>query len=124
MNIQLLLETLARQGAAGTSIKNVYGDPVVVGDRTVIPVAQLRYSFGGGGGGPKGDLEPAGGGGGGGVVAAKPRGALEVTPHGTRFISIDDHRTVAIAVAIGFLLGAALMRLTNPRRIEIVTGRR
>jgi uncharacterized spore protein YtfJ len=30
-----------------------YGDPVVVGDRTVIPIAQVRYGFGGGGGQPK-----------------------------------------------------------------------
>ena len=60
------------------------------------------------------------GGGGGGAVSAAPCGALEVTPEGTRFIVFEDRKRMAAALAIGFVLGAALMALTGTRRIEIV----
>ena len=32
------------------SVKNVYGDPITAQGKTVIPVAQVKYGFGGGGG--------------------------------------------------------------------------
>ena len=118
MSIQQLLESVAQRVSAGASVKNVYGDPVVAGDRTVIPIAQFRYAFGGGGGGPRGTGEISGGGGGGGRVSAGPCGALEVTPHGARFIAFGDRRRTGAALAIGFLLGAAFVALTRTRRIE------
>jgi uncharacterized spore protein YtfJ len=116
MSIQQLLESVAQRVSAGASVKNVYGDPVVAGDRTVIPIARLRYAFGGGSGGPRGNGEISGGGGG--RVSAGPCGALEVTPHGARFIAFDDRRRTGAALAIGFLLGAAFVALTRTRRIE------
>jgi len=119
MSIQQLLESLGEQVAAGTSIRNVFGDPVVAGERTVIPVAQVRYAFGGGGGTPKNDTQVSGGGGGGRVVT-RPCGALEVTPQGTRFIPFDDRRKTGAALALGFLLGAAVVALAGTRRIEVV----
>ena len=89
MSIQQLLESMAERVSASASVKNVYGEPVVVGNRTVIPAAKVRYAFGGGGG--KGKESPeAQGGGGGGRVSAQPCGALEVTPEGARFIHFDD----------------------------------
>jgi uncharacterized spore protein YtfJ len=113
MNAQQLLERIADRVSARASVKNVYGDPVVVGARTVIPVAQLRYGFGGGGGSRKGDDEAGGGGGGG--VAARPSGALEITPDGTRFIRFQDRRATGIALALGFVLGAAVAALAGRR---------
>ena len=104
-------------------MKNVYGDPVVVGNRTVIPAAQVRYAFGGGGGGGAKDEAAAdahNGGGGGGRVSARPCGALEITPEGTRFIAFDDRRTAGAALALGFILGAAIVALIGTPRIEIV----
>jgi uncharacterized spore protein YtfJ len=79
MNIQQLSQSLAERVSASASVKNVYGDPVAVGNRTVIPVAQVPYGFGGGGG-SKGEQENGGGGGGG--VSARPSGTLEITPEG------------------------------------------
>jgi len=119
MGIQQVLDSIGERIAAGASIKNVYGDPVVVGERTVVPVARVRYAFGGGGGSPKSDPEVSGGGGGG-RVSARPCGALEVTPHGTRFLTFDDWHGTAAALALGFLLGAAVAALAGGRRIEIV----
>jgi hypothetical protein len=53
-------------------------------------------------------------------VSARPCGALEITAHGTRFIAFDDRWRTGAALALGFLLGAAVAALAGPRRIAIV----
>jgi uncharacterized spore protein YtfJ len=116
MDIQQLLQTFAERVSTSASVRSVYGDPVVVGDRTVIPVAQIGYAFGGG---AKAD-SPDGGGGGGGKAYARPCGALEVTPDGTRFIDFVDRPRMGAALALGFVLGAAVVALTATKRIEVV----
>ena len=123
MDIPQLLHSIAERVSGSASVKNVYGDPVVVGNRTVIPAAQVRYAFGGGGGG-KGEAEAGdrNGGGGGGRVSARPCGALEVTPEGTRFIAFDNRRTTGAALALGFILGAAVVALIGAPKIEIAKG--
>jgi uncharacterized spore protein YtfJ len=118
MDIQQLLQTFAERVSTSASVRNVYGDPVVVGNRTVIPVAQVGYAFGGGGGAKA--ESPNGGGGGGGKVYARPAGALEVSPEGTRFIDFVDRPRMGAALALGFVLGAAVVALTGTRRIEVV----
>src|ERR1039457_2661772 len=118
MDIQQLLQSFAERVSTSASVRNVYGDPVVVGNRTVIPVAQVGYGFGGGGGAKA--ESPNGGGGGGGKVSARPCGALEVTPEGTRFIDFVDRPRMNAALALGFLLGAAVVALTATKRIEVV----
>ena len=115
MNIQEMLHGMADRVSASASVKNVYGDPVTVGDRTVIPVAKVRYAFGGGGGN-KGEGE---GGAGGGHVSAGPCGALEVSADGTRFIVFDDRPKMAAALALGFALGAVVVALMGTRRREV-----
>jgi uncharacterized spore protein YtfJ len=119
MNIQELLHSMAERVSASASVKNVYGDPVVVGTRTVIPAAQVRYAFGGGGG-PSKENPDAPGGGGGGRVSARPCGALEITPEGTRFIAFEAPRRMGAVLALGFVLGAAVVALTGTRRITVV----
>jgi len=118
MSIQQFLESLAERISSSASVKNVYGDPVVIGNRAVIPAAQIRYGFGGGGGRAKGDEAP--GGGGGGRVVMQPCGALEITPEGSRFIALGDQRRIGTALAVGFLLGAAVVALSGARRIEVI----
>ena len=115
MDIQQLLEGIAGRVSASASVKNVYGEPVVVGNRTVVPVAQVSYAFGAGGGTGNKDDEHGEGGGGGGRVSASPFGALEVTPEGTRFLVFEDRRRLGAAMLIGVVLGATIMALSGAR---------
>src|ERR1022692_655051 len=78
--------------------KIVYGEPVSVDGKTVLPVATIRYGFGGSSGGK-------GNGGGGGGLVAKPLGVVEITQAQTRFIPIVSGRALLIAVNLGVCLG-------------------
>jgi uncharacterized spore protein YtfJ len=91
---------------ATADAETVYGEPVTQGDRTVVPVARVGYRFGAGFGGGEGGEDGSGfGGGGGGTVDARPAGALEVTPEGTRFVEAERRWPLLAAFALGFLLG-------------------
>lgn len=79
----------------------MYGAPVTAHGKTLIPVAQVAYGFGGGFG------EDAGGGLGGGV-AARPVGVVELGPEGARFIVFRDRRTLAVAALAGLVLGVLI----------------
>ncbi len=82
MSLQELLGTITERLTAAAKVRNVYGEPVTVSGRTIIPVARVRYAFGAGGGGKGTPESPSGGGGG--KVSAKPCGALEITAEGSR----------------------------------------
>lgn len=113
------IEKLAAGFNGSASVKNVYGEPVQVGDKTIIPVACIAYGMGGGfGQGPKpgkmgtqerepGQPAPVGeGAGGGGGMYAKAKGVFEITPKLTRFIPVNGAREILMGVAIGFLIKA------------------
>jgi uncharacterized spore protein YtfJ len=118
MENENFLEKLASQFGQNASVKNVYGEPVNTGDKTIIPVARIAYGLGGGygqgykknkrlqanedlkqSGGPAGE-----GGGGGGGMYAKPHGVYEVTAAGTRFIPASNTKPLLIGIAVGFIL--------------------
>jgi uncharacterized spore protein YtfJ len=102
------------------SIRHVYGEPIHVGERTVIPVARVAFGFGGGGGAASRPAATApltapadagrGSGGGGGGVRLVPAGALELSPRRTRFIRFGARRRWAGAFALGLATGALLAR--------------
>jgi hypothetical protein len=74
---------VARLGGA----RLCFGEPVKVGERTVIPVGRVRAAGGGGfGSGESSDS----GGGGGGWIDASPIGFIDAGPEGARFESIPD----------------------------------
>jgi uncharacterized spore protein YtfJ len=107
-----ILRTLGDRFQTSASVKSVFGDPITVGDKTVVPVAKIRYGLGAGGGGISRDTSsgsdtPGGksAGGGGGGIMATPKGVLEISPAGTRFIAFVDRKRLSIAVAGGFLFG-------------------
>ena len=92
------------------SAKLVYGDPVTAEGKTILPVAKIRYGFGGGSG--RKHTEGQLGGGGGGGLVAKPVGVVEVTQSQTRFIPVMSGWNLAAAAALGICLGFILA----PRR--------
>ena len=93
-------------------VRRVFGEPVVQGDRTIIPVTQVRTMLGFGGGAgtepSKGDSDagPRGGegGGGGGRIKVEPLGYIEVTPEWTRFVPIVDRTRLVVTAIIAFTL--------------------
>jgi uncharacterized spore protein YtfJ len=97
------IEDVFRSIIEHAGAKTVYGEPVSVNGKTVLPVATIRYGFGGSSGG-KGNSWEHGGGGGGGLMA-KPLGVVEVTQSQTRFIPILSSRSLLLAVGVGFGLG-------------------
>jgi uncharacterized spore protein YtfJ len=108
-SVKELLELIGERIGFSADARRVYGEPVSMDGRTVIPVAHVRFGFGAGGGKSKGEDQGEGGGGGGGAVAA-PVGALEITSHGARFIHFNRWQPVAIAAVAGFAAGFLLGR--------------
>jgi uncharacterized spore protein YtfJ len=117
----LVLQPIAQVFEQNLSIRLVYGEPIRQGERTVIPMAKVAFGFGAGSGRrPLGrgrqesaasevsatDLVPEGAGGGGGARLT-PVGALEIGPHGTRFVRYLRLPQLLAPMAIGF--GAALL---------------
>ena len=82
MNATDLLARIGETLGSTATVKSVFGEPISVNGKTVVPVAKVAYGFGGGFGAGKNTshTEQQGeGGGGGGGVRAFPAGALEIT---------------------------------------------
>jgi uncharacterized spore protein YtfJ len=98
--------SLSDKLVATANVKSVYGDPVSVGNRTIIPVARVGYGLGASSGGQNG--ETIGGGGGGGGVGARPVGYIEITGEGTRFVQYTALKKMIVSAALGFVAGYML----------------
>ncbi|HET7168213.1 MAG TPA: spore germination protein GerW family protein [Candidatus Limnocylindrales bacterium] len=116
-----VLDRLGERVGAQANVKAVFGEPMERGDVTVIPVARVRWGFGGGSGtGPadKGAVDrpdAASGTGAGAGVMADPMGYLEVRSSGAAFVPLatpyfNPLLILASGVAISFVL-RALARL-------------
>lgn len=113
--IQQFFQSLGERLHGSASVKTVYGEPIVVEEKTIIPVARVAYGFGGGlrsrtkgeGGAQQRDGNEEGGGGG---LAASPVGVVEITQEDTRFIPIGEERKLAWALIAGLFLGIFLGR--------------
>ena len=97
-----VISTILERIRATARVELVYGEERRVGDKTIIPIAAVAYTFGGGGGGGtapshNGHDETAvgGGGGGGGAVRVQPVGVLEVSGDETRLVPILDWTRIA-----------------------------
>ncbi len=121
--LKALLEKIGSVGDE-INVDAVFGKPETVGDRVLIPVAEITYGFGAGlgVGGPGGYPEEPGdeevgesrerqeehgeaavGGGGGAGGRARPIAYIEVGPDGTKVEPIIDEQKIALA---GILLSA------------------
>jgi uncharacterized spore protein YtfJ len=118
-SIDGFVERMAERIGAKASVRAVFGDPIERGGITIIPVARVRWGFGGGAGhGPMAvgpgnasgtaptatasdEAMSAAGSGGGGGVSADPVGYLEIGPDGATFRPI-----VSPMPSPGFILAA------------------
>ena len=79
----------------------VFGEPVLAGDTTVIPVAEVRVGFGFGGGSGRGPDEEGGSGGGSlGRGKVRPRGYIRVSPSSTRYEPIVDVTALTLGAMV------------------------
>ena len=97
--------------AAKANAKSVYGEPVNVGSRTIIPVAKVGYLLGATSGGRNG--ETVGGGGG---VGARPVGYIEITDTGSRYVELSAVKKTIAIVALGFVAGYLFCDSRRSRR--------
>jgi uncharacterized spore protein YtfJ len=101
-----------------------FGEPVKVGERTVIPVARVKAA-GGGGFGSGGDGGSDNGGGGGGWLEAMPMGFIDAGPEGAHFQSIPDPDAPVRALKGGATALATLVTtIAGVRAIRRQRGRR
>lgn len=123
-----IIEKLAALFGQSASVKNVYGEAIHAGEKTIIPVATIAYCLGGGYGegikkskhvqpaeseGGAGPVR-AGGSGGGGMMYAKPKGVYEISPNSIRFIPVSGLKNVFV----GLLVGLFIRRMFDSRRIR------
>jgi uncharacterized spore protein YtfJ len=99
-----VIERLGEKLGVTARAAAVFGEPVEREGVTVIPVARVRWGFGGGAG--RKDGENAGGGGGGGVQAS-PIGFIELRGGTAEFRRI---RTGNVPWIAGFVAGFLLVR--------------
>jgi len=106
-----LLERMAELVGARASVQAVFGDPIERDTLTVIPVARVRWGFGGGAGSADGPPSgPASGSGGGGGVAADPVGYLEIGPDGAVFRPIREPLPSPLFLVASGLTAAIVIR--------------
>lgn len=115
MSLQQLIQSIIDRLQGTASVKTIFGEPIEVKGKTIIPVAKVGYGFGAGSGAKKGESEEPEGGGGGGGIAVKPKGVLEITEEDTRFISFDETRHIIATIIIGLFLGFLIARKASKR---------
>jgi uncharacterized spore protein YtfJ len=131
MSTKELIESAVEHVQARAGVKIVYGDPVAIDGKTIIPVAKIAYGFGGGTAAKKTSAAPkktsaapeeespaAGesGEGAGGGLSAKPVGVVEISGAGTKFVPFAQTKKLTIAAAIGSGLGLVFGFLAGRRR--------
>lgn len=113
-----LLERLVDRIGGRTGVQAVFGAPIERDGSTIIPVARVRWGFGGGSGsGPVAGADGdgvAGGSGGGGAAGAVPVGYIELGPSGATFRPIvDPYPNPLFLLAVGLMVSMMLRGLAR-----------
>ncbi len=108
MSTKDLIDSAVEHLKASASVKTVYGEPIMIDGKTVIPVAKVAYGFGGGVGKQPKDKGEASGEGAGGGMSAKPVGVVEIDHGQTTFVPIAGNRKIAMAALIASGIGLGL----------------
>ena len=87
-------QRLVEEVTSAASVRQVFGEPVMHGERTVIPMGRIWTAFGFGGG--KSGAEA----GGGGWVSARPVGVVELGPDGIKIHYYVDVPRLLIALLL------------------------
>ena len=105
--------------------RTIYGEPIVRGDLTIVPVGRVSYRFGFGGGGGKGGAQGEGegsGGGGGGSLEVIPVGYIEMGTE-ARFVPVIDRTKIALAgLRVIAPMAASIAEVTPPGADRPVHG--
>jgi uncharacterized spore protein YtfJ len=109
-DMRTFIERMAEKIGVTANARAVYGEPIERYGTTVIPVAKVRYGFGGGAGQKQ---QEEGGAGGGGGVQVWPLGYIELGPHAVKFRRIRATSPV-LPLALG-LFGVWMLARTLAR---------
>lgn len=105
---------LLTQVQTGARVTTAIGEPVPVGHRVVIPVAEIGYGGGGGGGEASATAEPGAGAGIGAGVRIRPLGCWVISPTEERWLpAVDVNRLILVlggVLMLGLLTVRALAR--------------
>ncbi|MBU0671712.1 MAG: hypothetical protein KJ732_01645 [Candidatus Margulisbacteria bacterium] len=82
IDIHEVLKDVTEKVEKTANVKTVFGDPIKIEDRTIIPVATVSVSDGRGGAGLH--------------VESKPVGYIEITKEGAKFVSTPDSTKIAL----------------------------
>jgi hypothetical protein len=105
------LEGLAERIGTHANVTAVFGEPIERGDVTVIPVARVRWGFGGGQGEGGESGGPTGSGlGGGGGAASDPVGYVEIGPGGAVFRPILPPYPSPVFLLVSGVTAAIVLR--------------
>lgn len=105
------LEDLAERLRVSSNVSVLYGQPIEAQGKTIIPVARVRYGFGGGLGNGRKSTDPeavGSGAGAGGGIAVSPVGVIEITASDTRFVAVGQARRLAVVALLGAAVGLVI----------------
>jgi uncharacterized spore protein YtfJ len=91
--IDRMLDRVGERISMRASVRAIFGEPVERGEVTIIPVARVRWGYGGGAGtGPDATdgQTMSGGSGAGGAVIADPMGYVEVRHDGAAYVPLSS----------------------------------
>ncbi|MFL6335530.1 MAG: GerW family sporulation protein [Pyrinomonadaceae bacterium] len=94
-------------------VKAVYGEPVTIEGKTIVPVARVTYGFIGGFN-TRSESTPSQAHGAAGCLGS-PAGYIENTPAGTRFVVYPQRNKVIGALMLGTFIGFVATRGRRPR---------
>ncbi|MGE5619934.1 MAG: GerW family sporulation protein [Sphingomonadaceae bacterium] len=114
--IAALLRDLISMGRADAA----FGEPRTIGDRTIIPVAEVMYGFGAGmgsgqGPGPQGQPSGGAGGGSGGGMRSRPVAAIVVGPEGVTVQPVVDVTQIGMAALVAGVFSVLWLKRLGKR---------
>ncbi len=96
--IRVIFEKFSRH----KDVSLIYGEPIELDIKRVLPIAKVSYAVGGGGGysGGSEGVSTGQGEGGGGHIVVKPVGVYEITPEKVTFKPVIEFRLVVLLVTV------------------------